>query len=198
MGSVRDFLKINTAPAHRKLDENRLVAGLSAGTLSIPEYRGMLNGYLEFFRPWETTVRQTFPAAVAELGEFRFVKSDWLVEDLAALEATPLTHVTELVIPEDRAGLAGCLYVIEGSTLGGMHLSRMGRGLPGDAGRFFRGYGQQTLPAWHSFVDWLEAQVFDEMDRSRAVEMAGWTFEWFERKFTTIVHDLDSKMAGGR
>lgn len=198
MGSVRDFLKINTAPAHRKLDENRLVAGLSSGALSIPEYRGMLKGYLEFFQPWEKAMLQTFPAAVAELGEFRFCKSDWLLEDLAALEGSPLPHATELPIPLDRAGLAGCLYVIEGSTLGGMHLSRMGHGLPGDAGRFFEGYGQQTLPAWHSFVDWLEAQIVDETDRYRAAEMAEWTFEWFDLKFTAIVHDLDSKMAGGR
>jgi heme oxygenase len=198
MGEAREFLKVSTAPAHRKLDENPLVAGLMTGSLTIREYQAMLSGYQEFFSAWETAIQREFPSVISELGRFRFEKSHWLSEDLRKLRVEPIITTVDLELPKDRPGLAGCLYVIEGSTLGGMHLSRGKVALPGDASRFFRGYGNQTLPAWADFIEWLEGQIFDETDRKRAAEMANWTFEWFQKKFAAIVHELQIADSGGR
>ena len=185
MGSARDFLKQITSQAHRQLDETILVASLIKGDLSRHGYRTMLEGYQAFFSPWEKAMRDRHPEIIGELGSFRFVKSEWIVEDLDRLaEASPPIPLVTMMPPADRAGLAGCLYVIEGSTLGGMHLSRAGHVFPENAGRFFQGYGPATMEAWKAFIAWLEATLTSETDQIRAAETACLTFQWFQRKFS--------------
>jgi heme oxygenase len=59
--------------------------------------------------------------------------------------------------PLARANLnfaVGCLYVLEGATLGGQfisrHLATLGIG-PANGGLFFHGYGAKTGEMWKSF-----------------------------------------------
>jgi heme oxygenase len=89
------------------------------------------------------------------------------------------------------ARIAGCLYVVEGSTLGGMHLSRSGRGFPKGAVRFYQGYGEQTVPAWKTFIGWLDGSV-DASAEARAAEAAIEVFDWFQRTFTLLAHDPET------
>jgi heme oxygenase len=188
MGATREFLKQSTAAAHRRLDESSLVAQLAAGNLSPHAYQAMLGGYQVFFSCWESHVVRNHPDFASELGDFRFEKSSWLGEDVEKFGELPfeLPPLADPVFPDDLPGMAGCLYVVEGSTLGGMHLSRSKRGLPPDAGRFFRGYGPETMPAWSAFIDWLEIHVSGETDRLRAAEAANEMFAWFQRTFDAI------------
>ncbi len=86
-------------------------------------------------------------------------------------------------MPDSSASIAGCLYVVEGSTLGGFHLSKSGRGFPANAGRFYEAYGADTITAWKSFIEWLETKVTTPEERASASEAAEKTFDWFERQF---------------
>jgi len=191
MAGTRDFLKQNTSAAHRSLDETLLVTALVGGTLSPQFYRDMLLVYQAFFSCQEGQMRKAHPGIVADLGSFRFEKSDWLAEDLHKLGTQPpIAVVEELSLPTDLAGLAGCLYVVEGSTLGGMHLSRSGHGFPMNAGRFFQGYGVETMPAWKTFIEWLEVQIPDDAGHLRAAATANETFSWFQRQFTSMAAQM--------
>jgi heme oxygenase len=184
MGLTRDTLKNHTAEAHRRLDETELVKQLSNGTLTDAEYAALLGIYHNFFSHFEEVMVSRHGDIVDELGEFRFSKTRWLREDLAILgESVRLEPGTSHDLPDSLAGIAGCLYVVEGSTLGGFHLSKSGRRFPGDAGRFYEAYGADTITAWKSFIEWLESKVTDEEERTTAREAAIQTFEWFETQF---------------
>lgn len=193
MGMIRDFLKQSTAEAHRKLDDSPLVLGLSNGSLSDEAYLAMLQAYVQFFAPWEAAMKQDHPEIVDALGAHRFEKSAWLAEDIATLGGH-ITTPAPLAPPADHAALLGTLYVVEGSTLGGMHLHRSQRGPVAKAGRFFQGYGEETVPAWKSFIDWLEAQTLTEAGLQRAADAAQTTFEWFQMKFDDTNRSLPSPL----
>lgn len=182
MGKIRDFLKHSTAEAHRKLDASPLVSGLSNGSLSDEAYLAMLQVYRQFFSPWESEVKRIHPQIVADLGIYRFEKSAWLAEDIGLLGGNPATP-SPIHPPVDLPRLAGCLYVVEGSTLGGMHLHRSQRGPVAKAGRFFQGYGDETVTSWKEFVDWLERCDLSEPEIRLAAEAASETFAWFQTKF---------------
>lgn len=188
MGAARDFLKKATSDSHRALDANPLVSGLATGKLKISTYAEMLQAYLGFFEPWEEEMRRQHPELIHRLGESRFEKSRWLREDLSKLGTQePTFSGPNLPIPADMAELAGWLYVIEGSTLGGMHLSRSSVGLPGGANRFFQSYGSETMERWHEFIEWLEGALPDDDSRQRAAFKATDVFADFQRRFERVV-----------
>lgn len=147
-----------------------------------------MQAYHSFFSPWEKETRSTHPDIVTELGDFRFHKTDWLEEDLATLGApagSAISSVIPVHVPRDLAGLAGCLYGVEGSTLGGYYMIRSGKTFPAGADRFYRGYSEKTPAAWQSFIDWLEDVLDTEEKRSRAAQTACETFHWFETEFAS-------------
>jgi heme oxygenase (biliverdin-IX-beta and delta-forming) len=194
MGSARDFLKKMTSESHRALDASPLVAGLATGKLKISNYAGMLHAYLDFFDPWEKGMIDQHPRIVKTLGSIRFNKSQWLREDLAKL-ATNCSVSTGPGFPisVEIAELAGCLYVIEGSTLGGMHLSRSSAGLPGGANRFFQSYGAETMAQWSAFIAWLESTLVDEESQQRAARTAIAVFSDFQRRFDQVAERIENE-----
>jgi heme oxygenase len=80
--------------------------------------------------------------------------------------------------------LAGVLYVIEGSTLGGQiivrHLER-NLGLTRESGaRFFHGYGADTEAHWQEFCVWLETLSLQDNQIERAEQAARTLFSKLE------------------
>ncbi len=200
MGLTRDTLKNRTTEAHRRLDETEMVKGLGEGTLSNAAYGALLGVYHDFFTHFEKMMRTACPELVRELGEFRFTKTQWLRDDLAKLGEKIVSEPTcGYTFPESPAGIAGCLYVVEGSTLGGFHLSKSGKGFPADAGRFYEAYGAGTIPAWKTFIEWLEAEVTEPDERTAACQAAVRTFDWFEMEFRRCAECADPRLpAAGR
>ncbi|GAA5481481.1 biliverdin-producing heme oxygenase [Haloferula sargassicola] len=156
---IRNALQAATRESHQALDQHPVIVGLVRGDLSPGTYTALLAEYHGWFQGWETSVRQIHPDVVDELGAFRFGKSDWLASDLSRLGQPPASARSDVRAPAEVAGLAGALYVIEGSTLGGAALVRAGAGFPAGADRFYRGYGERTGPAWREMVEWLERTV---------------------------------------
>lgn len=95
-----------------------------------------------------------------------------LDDDLASGEAAfPLD-------PDSEAELLGALYVVEGSSLGGVSLSRMVRGrherVPTD---YFDRYGSQTGPLWRRLGEHVDRRVLTADDRDAAADRASAVFE---------------------
>jgi len=86
---------------------------------------------------------------------------DWLRADLSyyLFDVADLTPPPLLSLEDEAEGL-GCLYVIEGSMLGGEYISRaIHRRLEvteDTGGRFFAGFGIGTNAAWTTFVVGLD------------------------------------------
>ena len=86
-------------------------------------------------------------------------RRDWLAADLHALAtALPAPQSLHFELPTSGHGF-GCLYVLEGSALGGRVISKrvkqtLGLG-PATGGAYFHGLGRQTARHWSEFLTTL-------------------------------------------
>jgi heme oxygenase len=109
-------------------------------------------------------------------------KTPLLEEDMRVL-GVPCPEPGESSHPLDRTNLEfalGCLYVLEGATLGGQlisrHLATLGIG-PTTGGLFFNGYGARTGEMWKSFQASATRYCVSDQQIGEAVSGAKSTFE---------------------
>ncbi|HEY2365066.1 MAG TPA: biliverdin-producing heme oxygenase [Polyangiaceae bacterium] len=181
-------MKQGTAAPHRRLEAQ---LGLLDTNLDARRYRRVLELLYGFYVPVERGL-QAFEAAVPFPLRARATQ---LEEDLAALglgraelaalplcgDAPRLSRVEEL---------AGCLYVLEGASLGGQAAAPVLRrrlGVTKGAGAsFFVGDEERTAARWVVVVEWLEATERAGAPAGAIVAAACATFEalarWVDRK----------------
>lgn len=177
---LRHALRTATAEHHQRL-ERRLVL-LSPG-LDRAAYRRVLVAYHGFYAPLEARLAPQ-ASLIPELQWPRRLKTPWLERDLAALavaDQPPRCHA--LPTTESAAQAIGCLYVLEGATLGGRFLCRRlsaGIGLTPTHGLcFLHGYGPAGGAMWRAFLACLG--TFRQPPQRQAVTAAAVaTFEAFE------------------
>ena len=111
-------------------------------------------------------------------------KTPLLEEDLCVLEVPHLSDAAAHSSSRraDREFALGCLYVLEGATLGGQfisrHLARLGIG-PTNGGLFFNGYGARTGEMWKSFQTSASLNCSTDEQIEQAVQGAKATFGRF-------------------
>lgn len=154
--------------------------------LTRAEYRRVLEAFLGFHAPIEERLGALDWASIG----FDFAprrRAHLLREDLAALGVGDQVPICE-AIPEVRRPVEGlgCLYVLEGSTLGGQvirrHLAAQLDISPSTGGAFFNGHGAATGAFWRAFVDHLA--TVDSADERLVVDAACATFAALERWFS--------------
>lgn len=179
-----DALRRATRTAHDRL-EARLPIGRSDPSMA--SYRAIVAAFHGFYEPLETRLGNVAPLLAPLPWEPRR-KMHLLRADLLALGATAegvdgLPRCERLPTVSDAPDALGCLYVVEGATLGGRVISRRLQPLgisPESGGRFFHGYGERTGPMWAEFVDRLHAGAGDRREEDRTVEAAVAVFEALE------------------
>jgi len=108
---------------------------------------------------------------------------DWLRADLSyyRFDVADLAPSPPLSLDDEAEGL-GCLYVIEGSMLGGEYISQAIQKRLGvtkhTGGQFFNGFSEGTEAAWTTFVDTLDRHPV-AMVGPRAATGARKTFDLF-------------------
>lgn len=181
------LLKAETAECHVALENSMDVF---RRVKNENDYRDLLRRFFTLYEPLEDRL--------AGAADWRALgwdfdgrrKTPWLREDFQALGVSeaevaswPRATGAELPALESPGAAIGCLYVIEGSTLGGQMISQRfaaGLGLtPERGGKFFRGYGPATGPRWREFGQWAEAQAEREPMTAAAVGGARATFTSF-------------------
>jgi heme oxygenase len=176
-------LKAETAHLHARIEE---AVPLLRPELDREGYRSYLSRLLGYQRPLEARLAR-FAGAWADFGiDFaERSKAALLVDDLLALGATEarLAALPECRVLPASASLAeawGCLYVIEGSTLGGQIILRaLGPRLqlsPREGARFLAGYAERTGSCWKAFTLALAAFDAQGCDRDAMVRGASETF----------------------
>jgi heme oxygenase len=166
-------LKLATSASHRALESQ---LPLMHRDLSLDDYRRFVSRFLGFYAPLEG---QLLAAPCWQQLAFDYTarqKTPRLTRDLLslgssfeALRGTPLC--TDLPVLETPEQLLGCLYVIEGATLGGRVITRHLEGQlglkPESGGAFFDGYGTETGTHWKVFCTLLSKHADHCTDQGR-------------------------------
>ena len=165
VGSAEILQRLKHATRERHVALERRLPLLDP-LLSQEAYRQFLGRFFGFYAPLELSLFGS--PAWHETGPLYFErrKTPRLALDLIALGAAPdaltaLARCRELPDVTSGARLFGCLYVIEGATLGGQiitrHLNAQLGLTPQTGALFFSGYGEQTGSRWKAFGALLTA-----------------------------------------
>lgn len=156
-------LRDATSDAHRQLEST---IDIGAAVSSVAGYEFILTRFLAFHAALEPRLQRLLQGEGFGYQPGDRLKSPWLVADLQALGRTPgeiasLPAVPPALLPplELPAHGWGCAYVLEGSTLGGRHISAMLNAqphIPVNARQFFHSYGAKTGERWKEFLHALE------------------------------------------
>jgi heme oxygenase len=186
---MRARLRAATAEAHERMHAHPGFAAAAAGAIRIADYRRLLARVYGFHRPFELAAREAVASSGLDFDIDERARSPALLADLNSL-GLGADAIARLPLWAPRASLAtagavlGALYVLEGSTLGGVQIARALRGVvsddSGDGRRFFLGRGDRQSEMWRSFLERLEALSKDQVQSAKAVEAAIVTFQDFE------------------
>lgn len=180
---ILKHLKEATGSRHAAL-ESRLP--LLDTDMSKARYLQFLQLFWGYYEPLETQL-QALPYWNAISFDYTGRnKTPQLRQDLCALGETPesiqsLARCQHLPTLANQGQLLGCLYVIEGATLGGQIITRhlkSNLGLtPLTGGAFFDGYGAQTGDRWKAFCAMLRANAGESAHHGDILASANQTFE---------------------
>ena len=157
------LLKQRTTPVHKRLEHG---LGLDRNLHTLADYRRLLCGFYGLYAPLEIALEAVFEAHPLPLDFAARRKVPWLERDLHALglsapELRAIPHCPTLPALGNLAAALGCLYVLEGATLGGQVIARYVAqtwGLtPAHGSAFFHSYGARVGECWRAFGAVLSA-----------------------------------------
>ena len=181
--SILERLKSDTRARHVALESRTI---LLSKDLSHSNYSQCLQRFFGYYAPLEKCLLEHLDCHDAGFDYDNRYKTAQIVQDLLALGVTQnaLTNIPQCnALPELKttAQLYGCLYVIEGATLGGQIISKhlnASLGLMPDFGcSFFAGYGKQTGSQWKSFGARLTAFATQTGSDDEIIASANKTFQ---------------------
>lgn len=147
-------LRVETAVNHAMLEAQ---LPLGEAPLSRATYHGLLLRFWGFYAPLERLLLRGPLQPQANFDYRERLKTPKLEQDLYDGGDTPdmlqrAPQCDELPLLSTLPQVLGCLYVIEGATLGGQIIARRLQlslgSTPGCGARFFSGYGADTGPHW--------------------------------------------------
>lgn len=154
-------LRDRTRPYHEAVEQQ---LGLLERPWSADQYRALLRRFLGYYDPIEGRIEAAADWSGLGFDWPRRRKTPLLQRDLLSVGDAPdvvagLPRCADLPDVEGLPQALGCLYVLEGATLGGRVVARHLRGIPGLAGgtgfSFFSSYGDEVGPMWRAFGEFL-------------------------------------------
>jgi heme oxygenase len=178
-------LKRETAALHQHIEEG---LGLVDPGLSLERYRRVLESFFGYFAPIEARIAELAPSA-PPLGLELPARAQLLVRDLLALGSSAssiaaLPRCTDLPRLAEPAHLAGCLYVLEGSRLGGAIVARelqRSLGVGSNGAAFFLGDGEGVARRFKRVLAWLDEVAHAGAAADEIVASACETFRTLSR-----------------
>ena len=131
------------------------------------QYAAMLSAFYGFYQPVQQSIQQYITKEDLPDKEQRRTAS-LLLQDLAYLGMkTTVNKCNNLPVITNKEKAFGALYVLEGSTLGGQHITKMllkneALQLGESDLTFFNGYKDETGAKWKSFIAALNRQSGEE------------------------------------
>lgn len=182
---IRARLKHGTAELHLRVEAQMRLADRLASDAT---YRRLLECLFGFVAPLEarlSTVSWPDDLAFPTRRKTRHLAGDLVQLGHTRETIAALPRCSALPPLTTRAAAFGCLYVLEGSTLGGRVILRairasLGRDAQSGAA-YFAGYGERTGALWSSFQLSLSEAVREPNAMDEAVQAACATFGALER-----------------
>jgi heme oxygenase len=160
--AIMERLKEETKGAHQQLE--KVTVPFIRNAKDNVSYAYVLRLFYGYFRPMEIRIQEFITAAhIHDIAERR--QSEALIADLKTIGADQDETLVTKNLPtiKNVAQAIGAMYVIEGSTLGGQHISKMLayqlNRAPEDGITFFSGYGTQTYAKWAMFTQMVNEYV---------------------------------------
>ena len=189
VANIRTRLREATAATHERLHHHPGFAAAAAGVIDFKDYCTLMARLYGFHHPFELAVLASPGSRLTSLDFRARSRSTLIAKDFAALgidcsvvEAIPLC--LDLPSLNSLGALFGALYVVEGSTLGGVHIARalapILRANCTDGRRFWLGYGEKHGVMWRDFLAELSHAAFDATIAQEIVDTAIATFACFE------------------
>jgi heme oxygenase len=204
--SVRVLLRQATHGHHVRLNRHPMLNGLAQPGFSLPRYRTLLIAYFRLYQALEMQITSFLDLRPELFDYMSRQKLPWLIQDINFFQDNSRAsewlspRLMEMPSMESAGSLVGVLYVIEGSTLGGQHISAhlaKLHSLSSKAGaRFFYGYGEYTEANWGAFLKFADSIRESAFDCAAAEKSAIFTFNLFESVLSECMNrenDLVSK-----
>ena len=186
--SFIDQLRAATAHQHKALESSRLSKQLLSEDVTVEDYKAYLEKLSGFVVAFEKDILPQIISAFPEI--VPSYKQGLLLNDIEALGNTDTSSiVTENDMQQlypNKASMLGGLYVLEGSTLGGLvikkHLvEKLGEQII-PATNYFSVYGKETAANWRNFL-----QIFSTLamrnDSAAVIKGASDTFSFLHKWF---------------
>jgi heme oxygenase len=172
-------LRTETAAEHRAVEETLDLLSPQLTRDRLVDVLDRMHGFWQSAEAGLDAWADAHPADADRIGWAGRRRTALFAADLAALDAAP-GRAPDLPEVGDTDAALGRLYVLEGSSLGGVFIDRHLASLPqlADAGRLsaFSPYGERTGAMWHAFRTGVRDQVAGGGDADRVVESARATF----------------------
>lgn len=177
-------LKAETYPDHMRLEET---VDILNNLATLESYKRLLARHAGFVFPLERVLAgQDWSSIGLEFDERS--RAGAMKRDLAAMDIDSFPEIELWTGLDNFARAVGTLYVLEGSTLGGMIIARNLKerlGIDGsNGGEYFSGRGKQTMAMWRTFGESAELYVNRFGGAEDMIAGAKQTFdqltEWFQ------------------
>ncbi|MFC3799624.1 biliverdin-producing heme oxygenase [Cohnella sp. GCM10012308] len=199
MSDILTQLKERTAPQHQRAEQNEYTAAMLDRTMTLEQYQEYLALFYGFILPLERAfeARPEWDELRFDIGartKHRLIEADLhaLGWDSRAIDNLPLCQALPDLSSFPR--ILGCMYVLEGSTLGGQMLTKLLMKYlpvsPDTNARYFNSYGPDVRERWSEFRELLSAHARNEEDEREMLAAAGETFDrlrdWIEAPNGTV------------
>ncbi len=182
MISINIILKNNTADLHKRLEQLGFVDKIMDKRLTLEEYKKLIAANFIFHQPLERNLLK-----ITGLSELNIKwKMPFLEQDRLAVRGFEQVEVDNPFLPQDLYEALGCMYVLEGATLGGRVIKRHLQMLPVEM-HYYGCYGEESSMHWKNFMQNLEVHINSEAKAYIALKAAQETFEFGIRCFEEVI-----------
>lgn len=190
---ITEAVKERTDSYHQNIETVGRLKRLFSEDYTKEEYRALLRQFYGYHKPLERAFMES--GELRELLDFTSrqrvgaLEADLKTLGMSQEEIDALPESTELPRHDTLPRLVGCMYVLEGSTMGGQmiskHLSAKFGFENGEGVRFYAGYGAETMPMWKAFKGFVNENFSSSEELDQISESAAETFitmgKWLDR-----------------
>lgn len=156
MSQLLQDLKTSTRPQHDQIEKT---IDFLREDMTLEDYKYLLKKFYGFYYTFEKFLKETnLPLDYSQRYKLPRLKNDLENLGMSSQEIEKLP-VLKMKFPSSLEVVLGQLYVIEGSTLGGMvlkkHFEKKFSLTPDTGLSFFTGYGAETMSFWKEFQEIL-------------------------------------------
>jgi heme oxygenase len=167
---LKEHLKTITYPLHEWLENSDIFMDIKNNQITQEKYIELLSKLYDFMRVLEPKIK-TFQEDFKKNGlldiEQRLQKEVWLKEDLDVLGVAAANEEVNFSTLNNFHSVVGALYVLEGSTMGGMQIVKMMQNQSEDkALRYYTSYQEQTMQMWTTYAQWLNRTNLNQYEAS--------------------------------